>query len=115
MPFSPYSLILDKDICEKFCNNAFKEHPGAKCIVYDDANCTDKEFGLALSSGQSRSFAKDTKFSNYIESVSVKTECLLMAWKGKHIFNLKCFIVYIVRHISYKRHTCERYINEFKI
>ena len=76
------SLILFPGRNTKGCWDVFKKYPFAKCIVYDDGECDDGDWSIALSSGQTETFTKESKYYEEIESISVQDGCQLRVWKG---------------------------------
>ena len=64
------------------CKEAFTKYAGAKCIVYDDFDCDDKDAGLGLSAGEEKSLDSDNDLYDNIESVSVAFGCYLEIWTG---------------------------------
>ena len=79
--------LLIEDECPGCCEEAFTTtYPSADCIVYNDADCDNMGLGdkwaMPLKSGQSETFANLTKYSNDIESISVRQGCRIKIWTG---------------------------------
>ena len=64
------------------CHDIFVKHPGAKCILYDDEACGDKDWRIDLLNGERQTFSSESKYANNAESVSIQKGCQLQVWKG---------------------------------
>ena len=71
------------DVANDCRNKLSVKYPNAKCIVYDDEDCNDDDFGFGLSAGEEKSLGSNSVYRNNIETVSVQAGCTLQIWTGK--------------------------------